>query len=43
LQLAQLAVDLEDQINELDINPVIVFSEGRGLKAADALISLKSK
>jgi len=38
LRLSALAVDLKDSISELDINPLFVFAEGRGVKAADALI-----
>ncbi len=38
-RLAQLAVDCP-QINELDMNPVIVQSEGQGLSIADARILL---
>ncbi len=38
VRLSALAVDMKDQISELDINPLFVFSEGKGVKAADALI-----
>jgi acyl-CoA synthetase (NDP forming) len=38
LRLSALAVDLEDRVAELDINPLFVFAEGGGVKAADALI-----
>ena len=38
VRLSALAVDLKDHIGELDINPLFVFAEGRGVKAADALI-----
>jgi len=37
VQLSALAVDLKDQVAELDINPLFVFGEGKGVKAADAL------
>lgn len=40
LKLSQLALDFPE-INELDINPLFVFREGRGVLAADALISIK--
>jgi succinyl-CoA synthetase beta subunit len=30
-------------INELDINPLMLLAEGKGVVAADALISLKKK
>jgi acyl-CoA synthetase (NDP forming) len=38
VRLSALAVDLKDHVAELDINPLFVFAEGRGVKAADALI-----
>ena len=36
--LSALALDLKDQIAELDINPLFVFPKGQGVKAGDALI-----
>jgi acyl-CoA synthetase (NDP forming) len=41
VRLSALAVDLKDIVAELDINPLFVFAEGRGVKAADALIKPK--
>jgi acyl-CoA synthetase (NDP forming) len=41
VRLSALAVDLKDRVAELDINPLFVFAEGRGVKAADALIKPK--
>jgi acyl-CoA synthetase (NDP forming) len=41
VHLSALAVDLKDRVGELDINPLFVFAEGRGVKAADALIKPK--
>jgi acetyltransferase len=38
VRLSALAVDLKDCVAELDINPLFVFAEGKGVKAADALI-----
>jgi len=38
VRLSALAVDLKDHVAELDINPLFVFGEGKGVKAADALI-----
>ena len=38
VRLSALALDLEQQVGELDINPLFVFPRGQGVKAADALI-----
>ncbi len=42
VRLSALAIDLKDTVSELDINPLFVFAAGRGVKAADALIRLKT-
>lgn len=39
LKVSQLVVDYEDKIQEIDINPLIVYEEG--IVAADALIVTK--
>ncbi|HWP57937.1 MAG TPA: acetate--CoA ligase family protein [Candidatus Acidoferrales bacterium] len=36
--LAQLALDLQDSIEEIDLNPVIVLPEGQGVLAVDGLV-----
>jgi acyl-CoA synthetase (NDP forming) len=41
LKVSRLAMDLGEEVRELDINPLIVLGEGRGVKAADALIVKK--
>ncbi len=41
LKISRLAMDLGEEVRELDINPLIVLEEGRGVKAADALIVKK--
>jgi acetyltransferase len=41
LRISRLALDWKDTISEIDINPLIVFDEGHGVKAADALIVMK--
>lgn len=41
LRISKLAKDWEDTISEIDINPLIVFDKGRGVKATDALVVLK--
>ena len=40
LKMSALAIDLEPYLAEIDINPLMVGPEGRGVKAADALILL---
>jgi acetate---CoA ligase (ADP-forming) len=37
-RVSALAIDLEDQLAELDINPLFVLPQGRGVRAGDALI-----
>lgn len=41
LKISRLAEDWKDYISEIDINPLIVFDEGHGVKALDALVVLK--
>ncbi len=43
MKLSRLAVELEDYIAELDLNPVMVYEAGAGAIAADALIVLKNQ
>jgi len=40
MQLSRMAVELGGRIVELDINPLILYPEGEGAVAADALIVL---
>ena len=37
VNVSHLAVNLEGQLSELDINPLMVLPKGQGVKAADAL------
>lgn len=37
VKVSHLAVNLEGQLSELDINPLMVLPKGQGVKAADAL------
>jgi acetate---CoA ligase (ADP-forming) len=43
VRLSALATDLEAELAELDINPLFVLEEGKGVKAADALIRPRVK
>ncbi|PWA07829.1 CoA-binding protein [Pueribacillus theae] len=38
---SQFIANAEDSIQELDLNPIMVFEKGKGVKVADALITLK--
>ena len=42
LKLSRMAIELEDVISEIDINPLMVLGRGEGVKAADALIALRN-
>jgi hypothetical protein len=37
-RLSWLAYDLRNEIDELDLNPVVVLSQGQGAFAVDALL-----
>lgn len=39
--LSRLAVELEDDVAEADLNPVLVLPAGRGVVAVDALVALR--
>jgi acetyltransferase len=38
VHFSQLCLDLKDDVKEIDINPLMVFAEGKGAKALDCLI-----
>ena len=38
VRVSALAIDLKDELAELDVNPLFVLPQGRGVKAGDALI-----
>jgi acetyltransferase len=40
---ASMVYDLRDEVAETDANPVLVYEEGKGVKAVDARIILKKK
>jgi acyl-CoA synthetase (NDP forming) len=40
-RISWLAVDLQDSVAELDINPLRVLAEGKGVRVVDALVVLK--
>ena len=41
VKVSRLAVDLEDHVSELDINPLLALTEGSGVRVADALVIKK--
>jgi acetate---CoA ligase (ADP-forming) len=43
LKLSRLALELETDIAEIDINPLMVLPEGHGVMAVDALMVLESR
>jgi acetate---CoA ligase (ADP-forming) len=40
LKVSRLAQDMEDKISEMDLNPIIVFGTGKGIKVVDSLMIL---
>jgi hypothetical protein len=38
VRLGQLAQDFNDEIGEIDLNPIIVHPEGEGISVVDALL-----
>jgi succinyl-CoA synthetase beta subunit len=40
-RVSALAIDLREQLAELDINPLFVLPQGQGVRAGDALIKPK--
>ena len=38
MSVAGLSLDLGEAIQELDINPLIVYPQGKGIRVVDALI-----
>ena len=42
IRLSQFAVDHEDQIDEIELNPVRVYAQGDGVTVLDALIVKRS-
>jgi succinyl-CoA synthetase beta subunit len=43
VRIARLAVDEDDRIAEIDVNPLIIREAGRGAVAVDALVVLRSE
>jgi len=43
LRLSDLSIFLKDEIKEIDINPLMVMENGKGVKAVDALIIKKNR
>jgi acetyltransferase len=42
VKVSRMAIDLEEHVSELDINPLLVLAEGGGVRVADALVIKKS-
>jgi acetyltransferase len=42
VNFSQLCSELQNDVSEIDINPLMVFEDGRGVKAIDSLVVLKS-
>jgi acetyltransferase len=42
VRVSRMALDLESHLSELDINPLLVLPEGRGVRVADALLIRRS-
>ena len=42
MKVSDLATNLSDRIEEIDINPLAVLREGQGVKALDALVTVRS-
>ena len=40
--MSRAALTLRDQVQEIELNPVIVHADGSGLTVADALLLMKS-
>ena len=39
LRFSQLSVDLKNDVDEIDINPLLVFDNGKGAKVVDCLMT----
>ncbi|MBI5443048.1 MAG: acetate--CoA ligase family protein [Deltaproteobacteria bacterium] len=42
LKVSRLSIEMGSRVAEIDINPLLVFAEGRGVEAIDALVVLQS-
>ena len=41
VRLGNLSIELADRLVEVDVNPLFVLPDGRGVKAADALVVVR--
>jgi acetyltransferase len=41
VRLSQLAMELSEEVKEIDLNPLMVLSQGKGVKTVDALMILR--
>jgi acyl-CoA synthetase (NDP forming) len=42
VKLSQLAVDFKDEINALEMNPLMVLPDGTGIRAVDSLVEIRA-
>jgi succinyl-CoA synthetase beta subunit len=43
VRTGDMTADLSERIDELDINPLLILEEGKGVVAVDALLSIKKE
>ena len=41
IRLGEMAIDLQDRISEVDVNPLFVLAAGQGVLGGDELVVLK--
>ena len=43
VKAGEMTADLSERIDALDVNPLLILPEGKGVVAVDALVALKEK